>query len=273
VNFSVSVIIPVYNRKGLVREAVASVLAQTWVPARIVVADDGSTDGLCAGDFPPHVEYLKLEHSGFPGMARNRAVGITDTPWIAFLDSDDLWHPEKLSRQKKRLEETGFSLCHTKETWNRNGRIISQAGQNHKSDGDIFLDCLKKCVIGPSTTVMSRELFDAHKGFREDLQVAEDYEFWLRIAATEKVCYCPQELIIKRAGHGEQLSHIHGQIEIFRIRALRDLLDRDYFQNQERRIEACRELRRKAQIYALGCAKRGRLKEAEEYDQLAEKLL
>ncbi len=95
----VSVIIPTYNRRAMVREAVASVLAQREANFELIVVDDGSSDG--TSGILAHIDDVileRIEHGG-PAAARNRGVELARAPLIAFLDSDDLWAPDKLHRQ------------------------------------------------------------------------------------------------------------------------------------------------------------------------------
>ena len=264
-----SVVIPTYNRAQLVREAVASVLAQTYRPVEVIVIDDGSTD---ATDqvLAPH-DWLRLvrqEHTGMPGQARNAGARLARGAYLAFLDSDDLWLPQKLELQVAAATTGAEVVHHTRERWQRAGRVVSQRAQHHRWSGDLFADSLRKCVIGPSTVLLRRTVFEAAGGFREDLQVAEDYELWLRLTARHRVGYLDRELVIKRAGHGDQLSERFGQIEIFRLRALRDLVEGGQL-DAHHHPAACAELARKARIYAAGCRKRGRAGEARRYEELA----
>jgi glycosyltransferase involved in cell wall biosynthesis len=228
-----SVIIPVYNRELLIREALDSVLAQSLPPSEIIVADDGSTDNTLSvvrslleergGTIPWRI--LELSHSGMAGAVRNRGVEVSKADWIAFLDSDDLWEPEKMTCQDDYSKKNPHCrLIHSREKWLRGSKTISQKKQKHKREGDIFDDALVKCIIGPSTTVIRRELWNEAKGFREDLEIAEDYELWLRITACEMVGYVDSPLITKRAGEWENLSDKYGQIEKFRLHALEQLL-------------------------------------------------
>ncbi len=287
----VSVVIPTYNRADLLAEAVDSVLRQTFRDFELIVADDGSSDGTARmlsalgfteigdGGRRPAPEaggrlLLRLGHGGMPGRTRNRGAAAARGRCLAFLDSDDLWLPEKLERQLLLREgappEGVPRISHTRELWLRNGRRVSQAGQRHLRAGDIFADSLVKCVIGPSTVVLEKDLFDRAGGFREDLEIAEDYELWLRITADEETAYLDEPLTVKRAGSGDQLSEKYGQIEIFRIRALRDLVDRGFFASRpDRAPAALRELARKCSIYAAGCRKREKGAEAAEYEKLA----
>jgi len=214
-----------------------------------------------------------------PGAVRNRGGEAARGAYLAFLDSDDLWSPKKLEKQLVlmetcRMHSGRMNTCrfsHTGERWLRRGedgtvREISQAGQKHRSRGDIFDDALKKCIIGPSTVMMERALFEELGGFREDLEIAEDYEFWLRATAAEEICYLDEPLTIKQAGHGDQLSEKYGHIEYFRLIGLKALVDSNWFPHH-RRTAACRELARKCRIYAAGCRKRGRGEEALQYEE------
>ena len=267
-----SVVIPTYNRSELVREAAASVLAQTYRPLELIVVDDGSSDATSDALAPlSGVQVLRQAHTGMPGQVRNAGARLARGEYLAFLDSDDLWLPQKLAQQVAAATAAGEVISHTRERWVRRGRVISQRSQRHRRRGDLFADSLRRCVLGPSTVLLRRAVFEQTGGFREDLEIAEDYELWLRLTARYQVGYVAQELVIKRAGHADQLSERYGQIEIFRLRALRDLVTAGHFSTASRHTAAGAELARKARIYAAGCRKRGRLGEAERYQALAQR--
>ena len=180
-----------------------------------------------------------------------------------------MWLPEKLKTQRLRLERDGeTALCHTREIWLRNGVTVSQKKQKHRREGDLFYDSLKKCIIGPSTVLLRRSVFKELGGFDETLEIAEDYEFWLRWTDRFPVVYCDEPLIVKRAGNWPQLSTRYGQIEIFRLRALLLLLKKRML-SEEHCFQAAEEAARKAEVYALGCRKRGRTDEALEWERIA----
>lgn len=280
----VSVIIPVYNRESLVGEALESVLSQT-IPSgwelELIVVDDGSTDRTVsvverlivpfrsAGGC---VSVLMIPHCGFPGAVRNRGVDIARGEVLAFLDSDDRWYPDKLQAQLT-LHGTGdCRISHTRETWLRDGRVVSQRKQRHRRRGDIFKDALHKCIVGPSTVMIDRSLFVESAGFREDLEIAEDYEYWLRVLAWEEICLVDQPLTEKRAGPWDQLSEKYGRIEAFRITALRQLVQDEYFARLGmplRHRQAQEMLTQKLLIYAQGARKRGRPVEAADLEREA----
>ena len=273
----VSVIIPVYNRRDLALQAVSSVLGQSMHDLEVILVDDGSTDGLDALLSPyladPRLRLLRLQHSGFPGAVRNRGAEQARGEWIAFLDSDDLWFSRKLQLQLDYARLNPKVRCiHTGEIWLRGDQVVSQNSQNHQREGNLFADSLKKCIIGPSTVLISRDCFHGLGGFREDIEVAEDYEFWLRLTSHMVVGYVDEPLALKRAGYGgDQLSFRYGQIEIFRIRGLHDLLLSGWLDDQpEMRSLACGELSRKCLVYAKGARKRGHEQQARYYASLAE---
>ncbi|RKX93027.1 MAG: glycosyltransferase family 2 protein [Spirochaetes bacterium] len=269
----VSVIIPAYNRFELLKEAVSTVMRQSFNNFELIVVDDGSSDmtptiSLYYKD-DPRFRYFRIEHNGMPGYVRNIGVHKAAAPYIAFLDSDDLWMRDKLKKQMQFLQASpGIPIVHSRERWIRNGEEVSQKKQKHKRSGMIFDDALIKCIIGPSTVILEKELFDKAGGFREDLEVAEDYELWLKITDTTEVGYIDEPLITKRAGHGEQLSEKYGHIEIFRITALMNLVEEGFFTDEHQKA-ARKELSRKCRIYAAGCRKRERYNEALEYEELS----
>ena len=276
----ITAVIPTYNRPEQTLEAVKSVLEQSYRPLELIIGDDGSEDQTLSvlkaytsdeeNRRGVSVRIMEMDHCGFPGEVRNRCAAEAAGELFAFLDSDDLWRPDKLEKQYGELhrDRPDCLISHTREEWNRSGKIISQAGMDHKREGDIFTDALKKCIIGPSTVMMARSLYKESGGFRSDMEIAEDYEYWLRLTAFHMVSYLDEPLTVKRAGHGEQLSEKYGQIEIFRIQGLRDLVDSNFFSG-DNAVRAARELSRKCTVYGRGCLKRGRESEGEEFLDLA----
>ncbi len=274
----VSIIIPVYNRYEMLKAAVASVLMQENVDFELIIADDGSYDELGSAGSEvfddPRITLLRLPHSGMPGKVRNLGVKTTKGEYLAFLDSDDLWLPGKLAKQLNVfIEHPEATIVHTRETWIRNGKEISQRKMRHKREGHIFSDALKKCIVGPSTVMVRQDVYGELEGFRNDLEVAEDYELWLRWTALHSIFYISEPQIIKQAGDWDQLSWKYGQIEKFRIEGLCDLVKSGWFENfagKEYQNEAEKELALKCTIYAAGALKRDKFEEAVVYQNLAE---
>jgi glycosyltransferase involved in cell wall biosynthesis len=264
----VSVIIPTYNRAGLVREALASVKTQTFRDCEIVVVDDGGADGTYEA-LAADRELRVLRHALCRGVAaaRNTGAAAARGEWLAFLDSDDLWLPDKLARQISWLEgRPELLICQTDETWVRRGVRMNKPAAHRKVAGRIFLPSLARCMISPSAVMLHRRLLQDHGGFDETLPAAEDYDLWLRLTWRYEVGLVDEPLVIKRGGHPDQLSAQWG-IDRFRIRALVKLLaDPDLPEAYAR--EARRMLAAKCAIYAQGCHKRGRQTEAAWYGNL-----
>jgi glycosyltransferase involved in cell wall biosynthesis len=261
----VSVIIPTYNRADLVQEALASVKAQTYRDFEIVVVDDGGTDGtfeaLAAGP-----ELRVLRHPGRRGVAAARNLGVAAArgEWLAFLDSDDLWLPDKLARQIFLLEaQPELLICQTEETWVRRGVRVNKPSAHRKVAGRIFLPSLTRCMISPSAVILHRRLLQDHGGSEATLPAAEDYDLWLRLTWRYEVGLVDEPLVIKRGGHPDQLSSQWG-LDRFRIRALAKLLEEPDLPAPYARA-ARQMLAAKCAIYAQGCEKRGKLTEATRY--------
>jgi glycosyltransferase involved in cell wall biosynthesis len=266
----VSVIIPTYNRAGLVTEAVASVEAQTCRDFEILVVDDGSTDAtpevLAALE---NVWVLRQACRRGVAAARNLGAAHAQGEWLAFLDSDDLWLPEKLARQMAYLERRpNLLLCQTDETWVRDGLRVNKPASHRKVAGRIFLPSLERCMVSPSAVVLHRQLLTEHGGFDADLPAAEDYDLWLRLCWRYEVGLVDEPLVIKRGGHVDQLSAQWG-IDRFRIRALVKLLCEGDLPAPYARA-ARQMLAVKCAIYAQGCEKRGKHTEAAFYRHLGQ---
>jgi glycosyltransferase involved in cell wall biosynthesis len=262
----VSVIIPTYNRAAWVTQAVETVLAQTFRDFELIVVDDGSTDGAAEtlAGFSGQLSVIRhLERRGV-SAARNTGINAARGQWLAFLDSDDLWLPEKLAKQMAFLEaRPEYLLCQTEEIWIRRGVRVNPPRHCRKTEGDIFLPSLARCLISPSAVALHRRLLENHGGFDETLPAAEDYDLWLRLTWRYPVGLVPDALVVKRGGHEDQLSRQWG-LDRWRIRALEKLLQEPALPEAHRQA-ARRMLAAKCAVYALGCAKRGRMAEADYY--------
>lgn len=267
----VSVIIPTYNRAAWVTEAVGSVLSQTYRDFEVLVVDDGSTDSTLEALAPFFREVKVLRRASRRGVAAARNLGISAArgQWLAFLDSDDLWLPEKLARQMAYLAgHPKLLLCQTEETWIRRGVRVNPPRTHRKEGGQIFFRSLERCLVSPSAVVLHRRLLTENGAFDEDLPAAEDYDLWLRLSWRYPVGLLPEPLVIKRGGHADQLSRQWG-LDHYRIRALRKLLQEPGLPAPYR-AATLRTLANKCAIYAQGCEKRGKMDEARLYRELAE---
>lgn len=259
-----SVIIPTYNRRAMVHEAIASVLAQRSASFELIVVDDGSTDGtwndlqLLTAD---RVRAIRLANGG-PAAARNRGVALARGRYIAFLDSDDLWTPEKIARQTEFMRDNPcLAISQTGERWIREGRRVNPARRHQKRGGDIFAESLRTCLISPSAVILKRELLDEVGGFDERMAACEDYDLWLRILVHHKAGLLDEPLAIRRAGHPGQLSATIPALDRFRILALAKLLGERKL-TAERRSAAAEVMAEKCLIYAKGLARRSRAHDA-----------
>lgn len=265
---SVGVVIPTFNRAHTLGRALDSVFSQTLPPEQIIVVDDGSTDSaaeLVAGY--PGVSYLRQENRGV-SAARNLGIRHCGCDWVAFLDSDDEWLPEKLEVQFGALAENpGHRLIHCDEIWIRNGRRVNAADRHRKRGGWIFEHCLPLCVISPSAAVIEKGLIEEAGGFNEGLPACEDYDLWLRVCSRYPVLYVDRPLLRKYGGHDDQLSHKHWGMDRFRVQALRDLLAEGRLSESDRRA-ALASLREKCRILVNGARKRGNAEVEAEYEAL-----
>jgi glycosyltransferase involved in cell wall biosynthesis len=265
---TVSVIIPTYNRATALAEAIESVMAQDYHDFEILVVDDGSSDSTTEilQTFP-EVLVVRQEHRGV-SAARNAGIARASGLLIAFLDSDDLWLPAKLSTQVAFFDSRPDALiCQTEEIWIRDGIRVNPKKRHKKLSGMIFEKSLELCIVSPSAVMMRSSLFDKVGCFDESFPVCEDYDLWLRVACRFPVYLIDIPLVMKRGGHSDQLSRRRG-IDRYRIRALKKiiesgLLSPDYYD------AAVLAMRKKCGVYAAGCAKRGRMNEADEYMELS----
>ena len=266
---TVSVIIPTFNRAWFLAEAIDSVLVQDFEDFEIIVVDDGSTDHTFEIlKSYPQILILRQNRQGV-SAARNAGIGRSKGSFIAFLDSDDLWLPNKLSTQVAFFDEHPEALiCQTEETWIRNGIRVNPKRRHKKHSGMIFERCLELCIVSPSAVMMKRSMLDEIGFFDETLPVCEDYDLWLRVSCRIPVFLIETPLVIKRGGHPDQLSRTPGH-DRFRVQALRKILEGQLLDGEQYALAAA-ALRTKCRIYASGCLKRGRVKEAHEYITLAE---
>ncbi|MGE5500997.1 MAG: glycosyltransferase family 2 protein [Ignavibacteriales bacterium] len=195
---AVSVIIPTFNRAGILPRAVSSVLAQTVRDFELIVVDDGSTDGteLVVRRFAdPRVRYLSQKNQGV-AAARNRGLAEARGDFIAFLDSDDEWLPQKLERQLDVFTRgpSRLGLVYTGvETISSAGRSV----QKPTGRGLIFPRMLHRNLIhgGGSNVLLRRVVLPFVGGFDSSLPAAEDYDLWLRISRFFEVDYAPAPLV------------------------------------------------------------------------------
>lgn len=202
----ISVVIPTYNYRKYVVEAIESVLAQSYQPLEVIVADDGSTDG--TGEelarYGDRIRYFYQENRGLPA-ARNLGIRAAGGEYVAFLDSDDLWQPTKLERQMAVMERdprVGVVFCEF-ECWDLVSGETRRGSCRADVRGDIRRKLLhKNCVTGSASAVLVRRgCFDKVGLFDEALRSAEDWDLWIRISREYHFDYVLEPLVILRV-HG-----------------------------------------------------------------------
>jgi glycosyltransferase involved in cell wall biosynthesis len=184
---TVSVIIPAYHAAAYLHETVKSVFAQTLRPHEILIVDDGSKDNTfdVASTLPSPVRALRKPNGG-PASARNFGAREATGEWLAFLDADDSWMPEKLERQMA-LAAKGAGLVH----------CLYKPGLN-PPDSVTFEDLWKENCIATSTVAIRRDVFLESGGFDEDRALigVEDYNLWLKVAARKRTILTLRENLI-----------------------------------------------------------------------------
>jgi len=218
----VSVVIPTYNRKSVLLESIASVQNQTVRELEILVCDDGSTDGssdavglLMQRD--ARIRWIPGEHSGYPGISRNRGIRAAAGEWIAFQDSDDLWLPQKLERQLRipdSISDARFIYSYA-VTQFPDGSRKRMTPFRVRRQGRVFETLLLHSVIQTPTVLVRRDALDQAGLFDEQMKltIAEDYELYLRLAAEFSFYFVAEELVICRPQHDSISADVFGGLD------------------------------------------------------------
>lgn len=205
----VSVIIPTWNRLELVRQAIASVVAQTCKNWELIVVDDGSTDRTVEelrklND--PRITVIASAHLGNLGRLRDLGAAAAKGKWFAFLDSDDLWLPDKLELQLDALARTGAGWSYTLyDLMDENGSPMPlRAGELRPISGWIVDDLLEvRTGVCAGTVLVKRELFESVGGFSKNgIYAYDDLDFAFRAALASEVVALPQSLTRILVHHG-----------------------------------------------------------------------
>jgi glycosyltransferase involved in cell wall biosynthesis len=200
---SVSCIVPVYNGERYLNEALESIFAQSYRPSEVIVVDDGSTDSTAAvvACYGSQVRYLWEPNSG-PATARNLGLSVALGEFVAFLDADDLWHPEKLERQMARFEarpELDLCVTHVQNFWIPELREEETHFQSHRFSQPLPGYCTQALLA-------RRVFFDTVGPFRTDLRAADDTDWFLRSAERGAVMECLPDVLVHRRLHRTNLS-------------------------------------------------------------------
>lgn len=212
-NELVSIIMPSYNTASFIRESVESVLRQTYTNWELLIVDDCSTDNTdeCVAEMlqDHRIRYIKNEKNSGAAVSRNRALREAKGRWIAFLDSDDLWEPEKLEKQIAFMEDNGYRFSYTNyreidEASCPNGRTVT--GPKRITKQGMYAYCWPGCL-----TVM----YDAQAvGLIriEDIRKNNDYAMWLKICKKADCYLLGQTLASYRKRGGSISNHSYTKL-------------------------------------------------------------
>jgi glycosyltransferase involved in cell wall biosynthesis len=218
----ISCIVPVFNGERYLAETLDSVLAQTHSPFEVLVVDDGSTDGSAklAGSYDAPVRCLSQPNAGH-AAARNRGIAAAGGDFVAFVDADDLWHPEKLARQLQRFDarpELGVVFTHLENFWSPDADPESRPSD----------DATRPVPGYTSVTMLARrELFDGVGLLDASLQHGNDRDWFCRAAEHGVVMEMMPDVLVQRRLHASNRSAALGnnsRAEYLRI--LKASLDR-----------------------------------------------
>ncbi|MBU1659185.1 glycosyltransferase family 2 protein [bacterium] len=221
----ITVVIPTYNRYEVLKRALRCVYSQSHMPKEVIIVDDGSQDETAQirEEFP-HARYIYQNNAGV-SSARNTGIKNSTCQWIAFLDSDDVWHADKLRRHVElHRQNPQLLMSYTDEVWIRKGVEVNVPQKYKKYGGNIFKECLSHCIIAPSAAFLHKDLLREVGLFDESLEVCEDYDLWLRVACGHEIALIDKKLMIKYGGDDAQLSMKHWGMDRFRVKSLEKFL-------------------------------------------------
>ena len=188
----ISVIIPSYNRSKLLVESVGSVLAQTYTKLQLVIADDGSSEEIETivnqlND--QRIRFTKFPHSGHTGIIRNRGAAQAEGQWLAFLDSDDTWAPEKLELQIEAIKRSG--ACWSFGNYVHFGQLPAAKKPVNAPEDLTASILLNKTAVFIGTMLVRKDVFMLLGGFNESekLRYRADFEFALRLSLHSKPAF------------------------------------------------------------------------------------
>lgn len=208
----VSIILPTYNRANIIRRALDSILSQTYPSYEIIVVDDGSTDetaSIVGTIEDSRIRYIPLEKN--QGVAHARNVGIQEAKYhyLAFLDSDDEWKPNKLELQMRKMtsskKKLGMVYCRMGGV-RRDGksRFVCPSEEYVKEilEGNLFYPLLQQNVVGTPAMLVRRECLEQVGCFKETLHCLEDWELVLRIARKWEIGFVDEVLVEVHKSNG-----------------------------------------------------------------------
>lgn len=230
----VSIIMPAFNAERYIGASIDSVLDQTFKEWELIIIDDGSTDKtkdvIATFQKDERIIYIYQEN-GRQGKARNNGLRMARGEFIAFLDSDDLWHPEKLQKQLKVISETGVSMVISQaqvfEEVNGKNKLGNKIGiLLGKRDSTVIMCHLCWSNMIPILTVLvKKSSLEAVGGFSEksEIQNAEDYHLWLKLANSGVGFFGVDEILALYRVHANQATYGNTQVIRESVAAMNDI--------------------------------------------------
>lgn len=236
---AVTVIIPSYNCAALLPRAIESALAQTFTSIAVIVVDDGSTDDTARVVQPylSHIRYIRQNNKGLPG-ARNAGIRASRSPFVALLDADDAWVPEKLALQMTLFDDPAVDIVYSDfrvEYSDGNVKESYLAERPLASEGDVTEAYIQSRFLFPSSMVLRREAMEACGLFDETMLACEDIELFTKMCLRGKVARIDRPLMIRSEGssnitaNGEKMQH-------YTLRAFHHLLGNVAMPKRVRRV-------------------------------------
>jgi glycosyltransferase involved in cell wall biosynthesis len=207
-NADISVIIATYNRARQLKEAIDSVLAQSLPVREVIVVDDGSTDDTKSklSQYGDRIQTFFLSNGG-ASAARNHGIRSSQGKWIAFLDDDDVWLPDKINRQMQLITSNpslGLIYCSDYAVDEQLHILYRRDAENHNR-GDVFERLLIKNFIFTSCTMARRDAIEKAGYMELEFKFGEDWDLWLRIAAKYQVDFVAKPLCYTANQHRDVL--------------------------------------------------------------------
>jgi len=219
---NISVIIPAYKATKTIDRALSSVASQTVKPVEVIVVDDGSEDGTfeAAENFRNrlpgvNLKVIRQQNLG-AGAARNRAITEATGDWLAFLDADDEWMPEKLATSVQALKDHNLVMsAHNYIAVSGSEEALVDCAARYNAAKDPYRDLYRKGFLATSTIVVRRDAVQAAGGFDATLATAQDFDLWLKVLEKEGVKFRvdPPSLTRYHVTAGSITSHTRRRLE------------------------------------------------------------
>jgi glycosyltransferase involved in cell wall biosynthesis len=260
-----SVVIPTYNRLDFLKQALASVWAQTYKDYEIIVVDDGSTDGTAdyLMSLGARVKAVHQENRG-PAAARNLGVKHAKGEYLAFLDSDDLWQPWTLATFYEVIRRYKQPTLISAATCEFEGEAPNALQESLNSEWfrDYLTTANNPSYVGSDALVIKRKIFNLANGFDEGMSVGEDLDFYFRVGMAGSFVRVLSPMTLGKRRHVGNMSTVLSSLHRAAVELLKREFESRYPGGEARKIERWRLLSRAVRPVAFSCLKAGLQNEA-----------